>query len=366
VGGLGVRVVDGAFLERYRVRTDELREKARSGGAEEGFALGAYLTRWGDTEALKVYQDLLDRYDRDADAYLGIGIARSRRGDFAESEAAFRNAASIEPSLTSIRETRLKQLPLGANDRWTRGERATFLLLGEFVEYGQDWSGLPLNPKCSGEGATFWHDYFDASDMTACTFRRSKFEEVSFVATKLAGVPFDFADLKVVNFSNADLNGASFKSADLANVTWAGADLRNADFARTRSAGPFEDVDLRGASFAGALRPGPFIASGRDKKFSLDGVSFRGATVAISAFLLTPENTMADSPRADIGGADFTDVVLDCGERNREQMKQSLKSARDLLLPSYQAEQELVSQIRDTWPGVTLTERCREFLATEL
>lgn len=368
VAGIGVNDLDTMFLSKYRTEADSLRQQARSGGMEEGFAFAAYLTRWNDPRALEVYQNLLDRFDRDAEAYLGIGIALARdQGNRAGSEAAIHSAiatdVNLKPILESARPWPAPLEPLTFDDQVSR---AIFMLIGEFSEYGSDWSNLVANSRCAGEDVDFSRAYFDTSDMTQCAFQRSRFEEVSFVKAKLAGVSFEFTDLKDIDFSDADLDGASFKFAHLSNVNWTNADLRNANFSSTRAAGPFQDVDLRGASFAGALRPGPFVTSDKDGKFSLEGVSFRNATVAVSAFLLTPENTMADGVRADISRADFSEAVLDCGERNKAQMKRSLEIARDRLLPSYLAEQRLAGHIRDSWPDVTLTERCREFLATEL
>lgn len=368
VAGIGVNGLDALFLSQYRAQFDTLRENARAGGVEEGFAFAAYLTRWHDPAALDVYRNILDRFDRDAEAHLGIGIALALdQGDRAGSEAAFREAIAADATLAPILETaRPMPAPYSPLTFGDQVSRAIFMLIGDFSEHGSDWSNLAANARCAGEGVNLRHAYFDSSDMTACSFRRSKFEKASFVNAKLAHVSFEFADLKDVDFSNAALNGASFKSAHLSNVGWTNADLRNADFSSTSAAGPFRDVDLRGASFAGATRPGPFVASSNNEKFSLDGVSFRNAAVAVNAFLLTSKNTMADSVRADIDGADFSGAVLDCGERSQAQMKRSLETARDLLLPSYLAEQKLARHIRDSWPDVTLTDRCQEFLAEEL
>lgn len=365
VAGIGVENLDKAFLQRYRVQTDELRQKARSGGVDEGFAFGEHLTRWNDGEAIAVYGDLLDRYDRDAEAYLGLGIALARnRDDDTESVAAFEKAVAIDASLKPILESVL-HLP-ASFDSWNRTARAIFMQTGEFADHGSDWSGLVANKKCAGEGASFWNDYFDAADMRLCVFRLSNFERVSFAGAKLAQVSFDFADLQEVDFSGADLADASLASARMRNVTWTGATLRNADFSGTQGAGPFQDVEIKGAKFDNAKNPGPFLARQDGQPMSLEGVSFRGTSLSVNAFLTDDGYWPTSELRADISRADFTGANLDCGDRDELHLKQSLDAMPDFFLPRFLNEQRVVTLIRDNWPDVTLTERCEVFLARKL
>jgi uncharacterized protein YjbI with pentapeptide repeats len=368
VAGVGVHGLDTAFLVRYRMQTSELRERAQSGGVDEGFAFGEHLTHWNDDEALAVYNDLLDRYDRDAEAYLGLGIALARnRGDDAESVAAFQKAAAIDASLKPILESAL-HLPalLAGLDSWNRTGRAILMLTGEFDDRGSDWSGLVANKKCASEGASFWNDYFDASDMRLCSFRRSSFDRASFAGAKLAQVPFDFADLQEVNFSGANLGDASFTSARMRNITWTGASLRNADFSGTQGAGPFQGVEIKGAKFDKANNPGPFLARQDGQPLSLEGVSFHGASLSVYAFLTEDGYWPTAELQADISRADFTGANLDCGDRDELHLKQSLDAMPDSFLPRFLNEQRVATFIRDNWPDVTLTERCQVFVDRKL
>jgi uncharacterized protein YjbI with pentapeptide repeats len=382
VSGIGVYGVDGTFLARYRAQTATLRQKALGGAAADEFALAAHLTRWNDPAALAVYRRLVERYGRDSDVYLGLGIALARYGNGDEAVEAFRTAAELSPDLAMIGLQASEPIRLEVLHA-----RALFILTGTMNDgFGGDWSGLTARANCDPEGIALTSADLSASDLTRCSFKRAKLtdtsfadaalsnvsfedaelQDVSFSGAALSNVSFDAAELQDVNFSSADLAGSSFASATLKDIAWDGADLRHADFSGTRNVGPFQHVVIDDANFSNAINPGPFLALANGNPISLAGVSFRKASLAVSAFLTADGYSPEAKLQADISQADFTGATIDCGQRDRLHLAQGINAAHETFLHRFQNEQHVARYIRDNWKIAGLTERCQRYVALKL
>jgi uncharacterized protein YjbI with pentapeptide repeats len=363
VSGVGVYGVDGAFLERYRVQTATLRQKADDGAATDEFALATHLIRWNDPAALEVYRGLAETYDQNPDAYLGLGIALTRYGDGDEAMKAFRKATELNPDLAMIANDTRSSRSIKLRALYSR---ALFILTGYMNEDLNNWSNLAARANCDAVGIALTSADFSASDLTRCSFKRARLSDTSFANSSLSNVSFANAELQDVDFSGADLVGSSFASATLKDIGWDGTDLRNADFSGTRNAGPFQHAVIDGANFSNAIDPGPFLAGADGKQISLAGVSFRKASLAVSAFLTADGYSPEAELQADISRADFTGATIDCGKRDRLHLAQGINALPETFLPRFQNEQRVARYIRDNWKIAGLTERCQRYVALKL
>ncbi|HKP22827.1 MAG TPA: pentapeptide repeat-containing protein, partial [Dongiaceae bacterium] len=363
VSGIGVHSVDGDFLARYRSQTRALRRKALEGAAADESAFALHLTRWHDPEALAVYRRLAQSDERDPDAYLGLGIALTRYGHRFKGLEAFRKAASLDPDLAMIGNGIETSQPIRLT---ALHARALFILTGFMDENSDDWSNLAARSNCATAGTTLTATDFSASDLTRCSFRRARLIRSSFATADLSSVSFESAVLRDVSFSGADLADSSFASATFKDAIWDGADLRNADFSDTRDAGPFRHTAIDGANFSNAINPGPFLALANGKPMSLVGVSFRNASLAVSAFLTADGYSPEAELQADISQADFTGATIDCGARDRLHLAQGINAAPETFLLRFQNEQRVARYIRDNWKIAGLTERCQRYVELTL
>lgn len=250
--------LDLAFLNDYRRRTERLRAAYLNGAEPEAIAFAHHLTRSNaNAEALVVYRDMIDRYDQDARARLGLAIAQYGLRDEDGADDSLRSAIQADPSLQQLRPTDSSMSE--ALNAWIA--RARFVLIGQLDGSSQDMAGLRPEGDCELSSLTIEGTSFGRADLSSCSFDNARIRGVAFDGARLNSASFAGASLENVNFSGADLAAASFVGAsvnlgDLLGTRdgWSAANILKASYDKAVLNCTLEDAHYFNTSFNSGMR----------------------------------------------------------------------------------------------------------------
>jgi hypothetical protein len=320
-------VLNQSFLEDYRRRTNTLRTAAQNGGKDEGFAFARHLTRWNASEEAKsVYKSLIDKYDDDAPAYLGLAVAQEALNDRVDARKSLDLAVAADPAFRQIDPTDpVYQESILHSRYWNEGlhtgriARAKFLLTGRLTWSWSDWAHMGAATECSLTADYITGARFTGSDLSGCEFDGGIYDKISFEQAHLANASFVNAHLTDIDFSHAQLNSTSFKNAVLKNINFSGADV--------------------------------------------GGASFENANVNVGDLVGTPEKEAA----VNYLQARFDNALLSCTLDDANYINTSFNSGmRKLWIPRLQVEQKAVRSLAERSPSVRLARSCQSLIDVDL
>lgn len=320
-------VLNQSFLEDYRRRTNILRTAAQNGGKKEGLAFARHLTRWNASEEAKsAYESLIDNYDDDALAHLGLAVAQEALNDRDDARKSLDLAVAADPSLRQINPTDPGYQESILHSRyWDDGlhagriARAKFLLTGQLTWSWLDWAHIVATTECSSTADYITGARFTGSDLSGCEFDGGRYDKISFEQAHLAGASFVGARLTDIDFSHAHLNSTSFKNAVLENINFSGADI--------------------------------------------EAASFENASVNVGDLVGTPEREAA----VNYLQASFDNALLICTLDDANYIHTSFNSGmRKLWIPRLQVEQQAVRLLAGRSPSVRLAPSCQSLIDVDL
>lgn len=320
-------VLDQPFLEDYRRQTNTLRTAAQNGGKEEGFAFARHLTRWNASEEAKsAYGSLIDKYDDDALAYLGLAVAQEALNDRNDARKSLDLAIAADPSFRQIDPTDpVYQESILQSRYWDerlhtgRIARAKFLLTGQLTWSWSDWAHIVAATECSLSADYVTGARFTGSDLSGCEFDGGEYSKVSFERAHLASASFVGARLTDIDFSHAHLNSTSFKNAVLDNIDFSGANV--------------------------------------------EGASFENASVNVGDLVGTPERDAA----VNYLQASYDNALLICTLDDANYIHTSFNSGmRKLWIPRLQVEQKAVRLLAERSPSARLAPSCQSLIEVDL